>query len=371
MAFSATFAGAHQADWQCPTCRLAAHARGGLLSLPNNPLIVAAVQAICAGGDQAEFNEGGWRRDKHGAPVFEFWNGAGGRIKVGVDDAAQEAWADVRAFSALTLDCAIAVLACLASPPFRAATAAPRCEHVWLGAPAILAIKGYKRFGAERAAFADTLDRELEKLLRLRFDIISYPAYDPALRKWNGAGISRSNLSLFEVAADAGLRDLNDCSRGRPIRFGAWAHHWLNAGGAMWISPMPAAVLQLDHRPNRGADALAKKIAVLLALNWGAARKRSEQNLDVRTLLRRVGELRRPGATTSVHAGRIADRLEEALLRLAELQILPNRLSCDEAIAMRAQNRRWFDAWCQGQVSFAKPSFILSDHLEGGRGTST
>jgi hypothetical protein len=110
--------------------------------------------------------------------------------------------------------------------------------------------------------------------------------------------------------------------------------------------------------------------AVLPALNWGATRKRSEQNLDVRTLLRRVGELHRPGATTSVHAGRIADRLEEALLRLTELHILPNRLFCDEATSMRAQSRRWFDAWCQGQVSFARPPFILSDDIEAVRKTS-
>jgi hypothetical protein len=59
MGFSATFADAHQAGWQCPTCRLAARGRNGLLSVPNNPLIVAAVQAICAGGDLADQNDAG------------------------------------------------------------------------------------------------------------------------------------------------------------------------------------------------------------------------------------------------------------------------------------------------------------------------
>jgi hypothetical protein len=263
------------------------------------------------------------------------------------------------------LDCAVGVLACLASAPFRAATAAPRCEHLWLGAPALLVVKGYKRFGAERVAFADTIDIELERLMRLRFEIVSYPAFDPVARKWNGAGVSRSDLTLFEVAPHVAPGDLNDCHRGKPLRFGAWAQHWLNAGGAMWVSPLPEAVMQLDHRNNRGADALAKKIAVLLALNWGATRKRRELNLDVRTLLRRVGELRRPGAAAAAHAGRIADRLEEALLRLSETNILPNKLSCEEATTMRAENRRWFDVWCEAQVSFARPPFIGSDDLEG------
>src|SRR5262245_4460134 len=147
-------------DWQCPTCRLAARAREGLLALPNNPLVVAAVQALCAGGEGADAIEGGWRRNKAGAPVYEFWSGSGGRIMVSVDADAESAWRDVKSYSALTLDAGLSLLSCLASDPFRAATAAPRNESVWLGAPAILLAKGYKRFGAEREAFAAAIDKE-------------------------------------------------------------------------------------------------------------------------------------------------------------------------------------------------------------------
>lgn len=361
MGFHATFIGAHQGDWQCPTCRLAARARDGILAVPNNPLIVAAVQAICSGGAEAALKEAGWRRDKRGAPAFEFWNGSGGRIKVYADAAPQEAWADVAAFSALTLDCAIGVLTCLASDPFRAATAAPRCEPVWLGAPALLLTKNYKRFGAERIAFAEAVDLEVERLMRLRFDVISYPAFDPATRRWNGTGVSRAGLTLFELAPGAAARDVHDCRGGKPLRFGGWAQHWLNAGGTMWVSPLPHAIMHLDHRNNRGADALAKKIGMLLALNWGAARSKGELRVDVRTLLRRVGELRRPGSGPIAHAGRLADRLEEALLRLSEMDVFPNRLLCEDAAAMRTRSRRWFEAWCEAQVSFARPPFIESD----------
>jgi hypothetical protein len=326
--------------------------------LPNNPLVVAAVQAICAGGADATRKEAGWRRDKSGAPTFEFWSGSGGRIKVTVAGPAEEAWADVAAFSPLTLDCAVIVLACLASDSFRAATAAPRCEPVWLGAPAVLAVKRYKRYGAERVEFADAVDLEIERLMRLRFEIQSYAGFDPVVRKWSRAGVSRVGLSLFELASGAGLRDPFDCHRGRPLRFGDWAQHWLNAGGAMWVSPLPDVILQLDHRNNRGADALAKKIAILLALNWGAARKNRELRVEVRALLRRVGELRRPGAAAVAHVGRLADRCEEALLRLTESGILPNRLWSDRALAMRAESRHWFEAWCEGEVVFERPRFI-------------
>lgn len=360
MGFKPLNVDAHEAEWRCPTCRLAARARNGLLSMPNNPLIVAAVQAICAGGSHAQLNEAGWRRDRNGAPVFEFWNGAGGRIKVYIDAAPEQAWADVAAFSTLTLDCAVGVLTCLAADPFRAATAAPRCGHVWIGTPALLFVKGYKRFGAERIAFADVIDIEIARLMRLRFDIVAYPAFDPLTRKWSGAGISRAGLTLFEAAPDAGAPDSYDCERGKPLRFGAWSQHWLNAGGAMWVSPMPEAILHLDHRSNRGPDALAKKIGVILALNWGASRKKRTLSVDVRALLRRVGELRRPG-TPNAHAGRVADRLEEALLRLSELGVFPSRFAGESAAAMRASNRHWFEAWCEAEVVFDCPSFLESN----------
>lgn len=358
MGFSATVVTTPQSDWQCATCRLASRARDGLLAVPNNPLVVAAVQAICAGGPHAELNESGWRRSRDGGPVFEFWSGSGGRIKVSLSGASEAAWADVAALSPLTLDCAIGVLTCLASDAFRAATAAPRREAVWLGAPALLAAKGYKRFGAERETFADAIDEELQRLMRLRFDIVSYPGYDPLVRKWNSAGITRSGLSLFELATVTSPQDEFDCGRSMPLRFGEWAEHWLHAGGAMWVSPLPRAILQLDHRSNRGADGLAKKVAVLLSLNWGASRKSAELRVDTRTLLRRIGELRRPGAAAAAHAGRLADRLEEALLRLSEMDVLPNDLRSEEALVLRATNRRWFETWCEAPIVFGRPAFI-------------
>ena len=143
-----------------------------------------------------------------------------------------------------------------------------------------------------------------------------------------------------------------------PLRFGEWAEHWLHAGGAMWVSPFPQAILQLDHRNNRGADALAKKVAVLLSLNWGASRKNAELRVDVRTLLRRIGELRRPGAAVATHAGRLADRLEEALLRLTEMGVLPNQIRSEEAHVLRAANRRWYETWCEASIVFDRPGFI-------------
>jgi hypothetical protein len=358
MGISATLAARHT-DWQCPTCRLASRGRAGILAAPNNPLIVTAVQALCAGGPHALQLDGGWRRDKEGAPLFEFWSGSGGRIFATIDAAPEDAWADVESYSALTLDCAIALLTCLTSAPFRAQAAAPRRGYVWLGAPAVLNAKGYGRFGSEREAFADVVEREIAKLMRLRFAIINYPGLDPVTRKWNREGVSRADLALFEQAPQGLQGDPDDCSRGIPLQFGAWCEHWLNAGGAMWVSSFPEAALQLDHRENRGPDAMAKKIAVLLALNWGAARRTDEICIEVRTLLRRIGELRRPGAgAAATHVGRLADRLEEALLRLSEGGLIQCEIHADCAAKLRAESRRWRDDWLDSIIVFKRPDFI-------------
>lgn len=361
MPFGAQIAVPGQNDWQCPTCRLASRARDGLFVIPNNPLIVAAVQALCAGGPNARAIDGGWRADRSGTPHFEFWSGSGGRIRVRLDaESGEAAWREIEQFSALTLDTAVTLLAGLAADAFRSSTCAPRRDAVWLGAPAVLNAKRYRRFGAERFQFASAVEAEIERLSRLRFDITNYPAFDPVARTWRRTGVSRSDIALFEVADEHAPADRNDCSRGQPLRFGAWAEHWLNAAGPMWASPLPQAVVAFDHRDNRGADLLAKKIALLLALNWGAARGSAHMRMEARVLLRRVGELRRPGAEAPHYAGRLADRLEETLMRLSESGVLRSKFRCDPAAELRAGGRRWFEDWLNSEIVFERPDFIAA-----------
>jgi hypothetical protein len=323
-------------DWQCPTCRLAARARDDLIVLPNNPLVVAAFQAICAGGSNARMLDGGWRRNKSGFPVYEFWNGAGGRIvvRVGVSDAAV-AWDEVKSYSSLTLDVATSVLSGLASDAFRQFTCAPRRAPVTLGAALVLQGKGYRRYGAERSDFALAMAAEMDKLERLRFEIISYPGFDPQTRRWKRDGVTRSDVALVEVAFDDALEPANDrtaCAYARPLRFGAWAEHWLNSAGMVWTAQVPREILRLDHRENRGADPLAKRIA-----------------------LRRIGMLPRLDMARPAHSGRIADRLDEALLRLSEQTLLFSQVRADAALQLRAANRRWFEDWLESEIVFHRP----------------
>jgi hypothetical protein len=350
-----------QRDWRCVTCRLALRASAGVIPTPNNPLVVAAVQAICCAGPHAHANEGGWRNGRDGFPHYEFWSGSGGRIDVRVEaEDAEAAWRVVNDFSALSLDVAIALLSGLCSGPFRSMTRAPRRGAVRLGTPAVLAAKGYGRFGAERLKFASAIEAEIDRLLMLRFDVKKYPAFNPRTRTWDRNGITRSDIALIELAPEPPPPDPRECSMGRPLRLGDWADHWFNGGGPMWLSPLPQTILAFDHRNNRGVDVLAKKTALLLALNWGAMRREKLIHTDVRTLLRRIGELRRPSARSLQHSGRFVDRFEEALFRLSDEAIMDVRVRGEEAADLRARNRTWFEAWLVAEVVTARPAFMSS-----------
>lgn len=359
MQFGSSNAAALQRDWRCPTCRLAVRSAAGVLPLPNNPLIVAAIQAIAAGGPNARLNEGGWRQSREDAPRYDFWSGSGGRIRVSlaINDP-EQAWRVIDGFSALSLDVCASLLCGMVASPFRASSCAPRRESIRLGPAAVVQAKAYKRYGAERTDFARIIGGEIEQLLQLRFAVQNYPAFSPASRSWNRAGISRSDIALFELDSDPVLADPGECSLGIPLRLGAWTDHWLNAGGPMWISPLPEMILALDHRDNRGADVLAKKVALLFALKWGADRQSKVIKTDVRTLLRRIGELRRPSADTLQHSGRFADRFEEALFRLADRGLMEISVLGESAAMLRSQGRRWFDAWLESGVVARRPDFL-------------
>lgn len=347
-------------DWQCPTCRLAARARDEQIVVPNNPLVVAALQAICAGGANAKSVDGGWRRNQSGFPVYEFWNGAGGRVLVHVDATdASAAWKEVHSFSSLTLDVAVTLLSALASDHFRQITCAPRREAVTLGAAVVLNAKGYRRFGAERELFATAIALEMNRLERFRFDVISYPGLDPVSRKWKRDGITRTNLALVERGeshADSPASERATCAFARSLRLGAWADHWLNGAGLVWTAHIPRDIVRLDHRENRGADPLAKRIALMLSLSFAAARDTREMRLTPRLLLRRIGLLPRLNAARPAHSGRIADRLEEALLRLSERRLLGSEFCGENALALRASGRRWFEEWLESEIVFRRPA---------------
>lgn len=202
--------------------------------------------------------------------------------------------------SVLMLDALLVILDLLQRSP----------AGVAVDARTVLQRKGYRRWGRERRAFEERLSEQLIGL-------------DALVRQLAG---EREPLLVFAPRNVARTHFM--VRPGGALAAELQAHDWAELG---------PAVLRLDHRKNREADALAKKLAVALVhVPVG-------QVLRVRDLLRLAGE--RPCADQRRRSQHLGERFAAALTRLSALGL--SRLTL-EPPADRAPG--WFEDWCEAEA---------------------
>jgi hypothetical protein len=271
------------------------------LRLPRGPISQSLVRALLGGG------RGGARLAERGA--WRPW------VVMAADR--ERDGEPVGPVCPLTLDVALVVLDLLR----RGDGAAP------VNARAVLARKGYGRWGRERQAFEARIVAQLRLLQNLR--LLSGDGAEPLLNL-GPRNVARTD---FVVRATPPLSDeLGD---------GGWTE-------------IPNAVLRLDHRRNRGADVLAKKLAVAIALAGASGVFR------VADLLARVGcfpETQSPRPRTG-----IAERVPAALRRLQALGVFD--IEGLEAIERQSHGRPdWLSAQIrihQGSAASAPAAYVTS-----------
>lgn len=203
------------------------------------------------------------------------------------------------AMSPLTLDALLVALDLLNS------------GHRWVAIDAadVLAAKNYRRWGTERSAFERKVQANLAVLSRLC---------------WSGGGGAeplfvmspQDHDAVFVFSAGPALRRSVRRSEGHTLA---------------------RTVVELDHRHNRGSDALAKKLAVALALRDPAASLRS------RDLLVSIGEL--GGGGREARQARVVDRLLSAAGRLRDLDLYDVEIG-----PVLARRKGWVGKWLQSNV---------------------
>ena len=295
--------------------------------IPNNPLIAATLAAIFKGGPEARRLSGGWTVGEGGQLFYWHVGRRGGEIHVRIEPeergagSLEEQWGFVEGLTPLTADVLLAVLAQLCEPSLGSTSKYPILAPVPITANAILKYKDISCWGKERTRLRANVVEEMDRLRRLRLDVHEYPAWDPTSRRWNSRGVSVVGDKIFDVVKagarhrgqepDAALSDVVWLTR-----IGHWGQWWLNAQAKVWLGPAPLALLRFDHRSNRRADVLAKKIGMNTIVLWGVARplKFLERRID--HLLQDIGELPVPDQRGPHWAGRTRDRFDEALLKL-------------------------------------------------------
>lgn len=346
--------------------------RDGVAKLPHNPAMTAVMQAIFKGGPLAAKLIAGWRASPTGNPVFEHLGKKGGRILVYPSietrptdplPTAETLWRFVESLNPFTADVALAVLAQMVEPSTGDRPKYPLLEPVIITADAILSYKGIQRWGMERRMLEARVAEEMERLRHLRFDVERWPEHDPVTGKAVKDGASWKGDGLFDIVkVERWQEGLFDGQRQRidiawSVRAGQWAYWWLNAQGRVWLARMSRVLLELDHRQNRPAAVLAKKVGWYLST---VASRSQTFYIQISRLLEDIGELPVQEARDKHWAGRKREQFDEAMLTLRDAGVLqtvewPDGCGPEDTDRSKGWVERWLNAHISGTLPEAAP----------------
>lgn len=239
---------------------------------PDHPSLRAIIGALMCAGPGAE--AAGWRPGEGCAELIVRVGLTPIRVRLHAWNA-EMAGREVAAVTPLVLD----ILAVLVDRLQRAGS-----EVVLLRCAEVLEAKGCRRSGGERHELEQQIGREILRLGALTLGVDEQPLLSVTPVGRDGAG--------FVIALDPAVKALWDAA---PQRRLSWR------------------LLDFDHRANRGADVLAMKMGFYFSMASTGARPVVR---SVRAVLKGVGALGE--ASCGGRGGRLADRFEEAVLRLHE-----------------------------------------------------
>jgi hypothetical protein len=277
---------------------LLGQASAGGLAAPDHPSVRALLRALMAAGPGALAR--GWRLgDRHAYTVERAGLEA---VRVGLRaESAELAWREVTTVTPLAFDVLAVVLDRLSDGGREARL---------LRAAEILEAKGCRRWGVERCALEEQIGGELVRLGRFFLGTSHQPLFDV-----RPVGERRTS---FLVTLDP---ELDEAWRAAPVR------------------PLGGQIVQFDHRLNRGPDVLAKKLGLYFSLAGADGRPFIR---SVRTILKGVGATPVP-VCEARRRGRIADRFEEAVLRLQECGLFTIKYRGGDRLQDRVKG--WVERW--------------------------
>ena len=348
---------------------------GGVAQIPNNPLIAAVFTAIFKGGPKARSLINGWEVDQDGVIKYRHIGRRGGEIAIYFDvpkGSASNRGALIakqieliEAFNPLTADTFLAVLAQICERSTGNRSFFPLTTPVLISTNAVLKYKGVRRWGWERSDLRRRIKHELELLSRLRFDVLQFPSWDPAIKSWNHKGVSVVGDKVIDLMdGDVLAVVLNNREKlldaTWTVRIGHWGRWWLNAQAKVWLGEIPQNLMEFDHRANRGAANLAKKIGIGTTVLLEALKSRSYVERRIDHLLEAIGELPIMEARDSHWAGRTRDRFDEALIRLQETGVFAKVtwLSAGGPGDLD-RNKGWVEQWLGSKVRIYRKGALL------------
>jgi len=231
-------------------------------------------------------------------------------------------------------------------------------EPVRITADAILQYKGIRRWGVERRLLHERVFAEMERLRSLYFDVDKYPERHPTTGKWDPRGVSWHGDRLFDIVQvelyqESLFGDRERIEVSWLVRAGQWAHWWLNAQGRVWVGRMARLLLEFDHREQRGAAVMAKKIGQRLVLLGEILPVGTPITRRLDHILEDIGELPQPDQRHRHWLRRTRHRVEGGLDLLHDVGVCT--VGWPEGYSS-IPNRRWLETKIQLTVPETLPA---------------
>lgn len=324
------------------------------MPIPANPVVHAAMGAIWAAGPKWE-EKGLWEtKPEENTAQARYSSSNGGQIQVWVDPRVESEMAVwtmeyienyLSNLSDFTADIALAVLASLAEAK------SPLFQPTIIDANKIIKQKGIEARGENRDKLCKAIEKEMENLQRLRFEICQLQAIDPDTGKWNHKGFSWEHDRLFDIVKIEKF-DKNNVAVMWSVRAGHWAYYFLSPAARRWVCNFAGVLLQLSHRQDRKVEVLAKRIGYYVTLHKWKLGKGQPLRWTIGTLCQAIGE----NPTNERNPGRFREAFEAALQLLEDKNVFERVMYPPGYWDDIDRNKGWVGNWIKNEITIILPS---------------
>ncbi|MCG0277941.1 MAG: helix-turn-helix domain-containing protein [Thermanaeromonas sp.] len=324
------------------------------MPIPTNPVVYAAMGAIWAGGPKWE-QKGIWEiKPEENTAQVRYSSPSGGQIQVWVDPRVESEMAVwtmeqlenyLSTLTDFTADVALSVLAALAE------ARSPLLQPVIVDADKIIRQKGMQAWGENKKAIRQIIEREMENLQHLRFEVHQLPAIDPETGRWNSRGFNWQGDRLFDIVRIEKY-DLNNVAIMWSVRAGQWAYYFLSPSARRWVCNFAGALLKLSHRQDRKVEVLAKRIGYYVMLNKWRLAKGQPLRWSIGTLCNAIRE----NPLEDAHPGRFREAFESALELLVEKKVFERVVYPQEYWQDVNRSKGWVTRWLKYEITIILPS---------------
>jgi len=293
--------------------------------VPNNPVINVFLQALLHGGKDACRLDGGW--EKRGNMLFyEAEIRSGGSISVSLKDGSnlsiEESWKIVKSLTLFTADVAIGILACICRNYSDNNNNYPVGQETDVSSVMLLRGKKIKSYGRQSWGLKEAICNEVEKIEKLQVKIegLKKPG------KRTEETISTQTFSIlsseivYRIYNKYEFKYIPTVWRFRP---GDWANIWMSAKEVEFIGKLHKSIFELEHKDQRPADQMAKKLAYMFfTVPGGTYYLENGVNKSVKIFLKSIGEYIEDRHRKTWEIGRKIERLCKGLDKLSDIGVI-------------------------------------------------